>query len=322
MIWLTWRQHRWEALQWAVFAAVMIGWAGVAGLSAQSLIRELDLFECDLSFAWFEGSGCEGRVYEFRRRLEPFAATLIPIPLLFLVPVVASFVGAPLLAREFEQSTHKLAWTQAVTPLRWLSVKVGLFVTALVPVTFAIAQIVVWARPAWSSAPGVFVQFDFTWPALTSHVLFALFVGLAAAASFRRALAAMLVALVVSSVVLFAVMGLLRPQYLPPIVQYGEHAIPQDAWGLVSEHVDAQGERISLQRFNEIQRDFGAYVIRNRGTSATMERYLSEQGIHLRQIYQPAERFWLFQSIEAAIFLTLALLLIGLTVWLIRRRPS
>ena len=39
-------------------------------------------------------------------------------------------------------------------------------------------------------------------------------------------------------------------------------------------------------------------------------------------LYQPAERFWLFQSIEAVIFATLALALVAIAVWLVRRRPA
>ena len=38
--------------------------------------------------------------------------------------------------------------------------------------------------------------------------------------------------------------------------------------------------------------------------------------------FQPADRFWTFQGIEAAIFLALALLAIGAAVVLLRRRPA
>jgi hypothetical protein len=36
--------------------------------------------------------------------------------------------------------------------------------------------------------------------------------------------------------------------------------------------------------------------------------------------YQPAERYWTFQGIEAAIFGLLALALVALTVWWVRHR--
>jgi hypothetical protein len=36
--------------------------------------------------------------------------------------------------------------------------------------------------------------------------------------------------------------------------------------------------------------------------------------------FHPADRFWTFQAIEAAIFLGAAVPLLGLTVWVVRRR--
>jgi hypothetical protein len=38
--------------------------------------------------------------------------------------------------------------------------------------------------------------------------------------------------------------------------------------------------------------------------------------------YQPAGRFWTFQLFEAGLFVGLALLVILLTLWLVRRTPS
>ena len=37
-------------------------------------------------------------------------------------------------------------------------------------------------------------------------------------------------------------------------------------------------------------------------------------------IYQPTDRFWLFQGIESAISLGLAAALLALTIWWVRRR--
>ena len=38
--------------------------------------------------------------------------------------------------------------------------------------------------------------------------------------------------------------------------------------------------------------------------------------------YQPASRFWEFQSIEAGIFVALTLLALGAAVWLLHRRAA
>ena len=49
---------------------------------------------------------------------------------------------------------------------------------------------------------------------------------------------------------------------------------------------------------------------------------LAEHGVFNHAVYHPASRFWLFQGIEAAIFLGLALALVGFAVWWLRARIS
>ena len=46
--------------------------------------------------------------------------------MLALPAIVGVFWGAPLVARELEAGTHRLAWTQSISRTRWLATKVGL----------------------------------------------------------------------------------------------------------------------------------------------------------------------------------------------------
>jgi hypothetical protein len=57
------------------------------------------------------------------------------------------------------------------------------------------------------------------------------------------------------------------------------------------------------------------------GTSMAGQN-LAAHGIVGWEFYQPGDRFWTFQSIEAAIFIGLAALLVGLTVYWVTRRLS
>jgi hypothetical protein len=43
-------------------------------------------------------------------------------------------------------------------------------------------------------------------------------------------------------------------------------------------------------------------------------------GLHTQITYQPGSRFWAFQGIESAIFVALAAVLVGITVWAVKRR--
>ena len=46
--------------------------------------------------------------------------------LVIVVPgVVGIFWGAPLVSRELETGTYRLVWTQSVTRVRWIAVKLG-----------------------------------------------------------------------------------------------------------------------------------------------------------------------------------------------------
>jgi hypothetical protein len=49
-------------------------------------------------------------------------------------------------------------------------------------------------------------------------------------------------------------------------------------------------------------------------------RCLTRLGVHVVDKYQPGSRYWLFQSIELALFIALAAGLIALAMWWVRRR--
>jgi hypothetical protein len=52
------------------------------------------------------------------------------------------------------------------------------------------------------------------------------------------------------------------------------------------------------------------------------EPYLAAHDVYQRVLYQPADRYWTFQWIEAAIFFALSGVLALLTLLLVRRRDA
>jgi hypothetical protein len=56
--------------------------------------------------------------------------------------------------------------------------------------------------------------------------------------------------------------------------------------------------------------------------NASIFQPLFQHGYTEWSSYQPASRFWTFQSIEGGWLLALAVLLIAVTIWLIRRRAA
>ena len=52
------------------------------------------------------------------------------------------------------------------------------------------------------------------------------------------------------------------------------------------------------------------------------QQYLLSVGWRRAISFQPSDRFWTFQAIEAGIFVALAALTVLATLWLVRRTPS
>jgi len=284
MLWTTWRQHRLEALCGLTAVVVAVAVAGYGSGQARFVDS---LF--GLSLALWLG--------------------------LLAAPVLAgAFVGAPLLARDLEQGTHRLVWTQGTTRARWLLVKL-LLVFAVVLAAGAALGAVSSALVAVNSTSNPWLWFDEQGPALAAYVVFGLALGIAIGVIVRRVYPAMALTLVLV-VVLRALVGLgLRPRYLPPLAgsisQPG--SIPdgrglEGAWLIGIEYRDASGHALSLdQVLGLANRHHGDLVLSHLGVVGTV-------------LYQPADRFWTFQAIEAGIFTALAALLVGLTLYQVLRR--
>ena len=115
MAWVTWRQHR---MQLALGLAVLVGIGVVAAASGFGIRSAYDRQELESCLPPAARSGCDIIVRHFQS--EYGGEVLVARYLVFLPVLIALFVGAPLLARELEHGTYRLAWTQGVTRRRWL----------------------------------------------------------------------------------------------------------------------------------------------------------------------------------------------------------
>ncbi|MDQ1009899.1 hypothetical protein QFZ82_004384 [Streptomyces sp. V4I23] len=129
------------------------------------------------------------------------AAMLLPL-------LVAAAVAGPVVARELESGTYKLAWSQSVTPLRWFATKVTV---PAVTVTALMAALIGVFRLAWEP---VSTNTHLRWysrhvflaigPTAIAYGLLAVAVGALTGLLVRRTLAAMSVAGTVTGAVLLA----------------------------------------------------------------------------------------------------------------------
>jgi hypothetical protein len=134
--------------------------------------------------------------------------------------ILGVFWGAPLVARELETGTFRLAWTQSVTRTRWLAVKLGLIgLVSMAVAAFASLIVTWWASPLDRAHLSVFSTFDQRDIAPVGFALFAFVLGVAAGLITRRTLPAMAVTLCVFVGIRLAVTKWLRPNLISPLHQ-------------------------------------------------------------------------------------------------------
>src|SRR4029077_7621347 len=136
--------------------------------------------------------------------------------------LIGMFWGAPLVSREFEAGTFRLAWTQGVTRTRWLAVKLGLGAVASAAIAGLLSLMVSW----WSSQldqvngnPFDSLRFGVRDIVPIGYAAFAFALGLTAGLIFRRVLPAMLIALVGFGAVRRAVAAWVPPHLFPALHQ-------------------------------------------------------------------------------------------------------
>ncbi|PSK65856.1 hypothetical protein B0E53_02174 [Micromonospora sp. MH33] len=327
MITLAWRQHRRQLLftliGFAALAALMVP----IGISMRHTFADLGLPDCVRELARSDvapatADTCEGAFRQFTNRYG--SLNLVAVLLLVLPMLVGLFWGAPLVAREVEQGTHRFAWTQGIGRRHWALVKFGLVVavTTTVAVCYGLGMSW-WVTPLTQAAREGrlgFIVFDLQGVAPIGYTLFAVALGIFAGTLGRRMLPAMTITLVGFVGVRAAVAVLARPHYQPartaefPVTDAGRLPLDRGNWVLSSGVRNPDGKMVAPD--TQIMCPPGA---RAPGGGECGSELGIQPGAYNWQLYQPADRFWLFQWIETGIFVALAAVLLYLALRRIRR---
>jgi hypothetical protein len=326
MIWLTWRQHRTEGLAMLGVLAVGSAFLLITGISMAHTLQDSGLGACLAQHPDSSGSNgpCGFLGTAFLNQYAPFipfAFALLVLPILLGV-----MVGAPLVAREYEQRTRLLLWMQSVTRTRWITVTLALVVGAALLAAGVLLVLLNWWYHPFDQIFGKFnaVAFDFTGPVFIASSLMALAVGIAVGTLTRRTVLAIFLTLALIVAIRIFVEFNLRPNYQQQIVVTWPFAqgnnqgsldqgnppitLGREDWQIGSGFLDAQGNRTNGIRCNEPNPTSPLQCAKEEGYRGN---YLA---------YQPASRFWTFQWIETGIYLALSALALGLTVFWVRRR--
>jgi hypothetical protein len=317
MIWLSWRQLRTSAAVTYSALAVVAVIVAVTGLPLHHAYTASGVAGCT-------GDGCDSVIQAFIVR-DPFLQTVLDKILLLLLPAVTGiFWAAPLVARELESGTFRLAWTQSVPRARWLTAKLVVVGLASVLATAVLTTLVTWwYRPIDlvnqnGFSPAVFGARDL---APVGYSAFAFGLGVAAGVLTRRTLTAMAVTLVGYVAVRLSVAFWIRPHLMAPLTSVaalddrgapkllgGGPGAAAGRWVISETLTTPSGAVTDTLRFGP-----GDPCVATRSCL---------NGYHVTTRYQPADRYWAFQWLETGIFVGLGLVLVGLAYWWLRRRLS
>lgn len=354
MTWVAWRQFRVPA---GVTAVALAAFGVLVLVTGRHLVSVYDTSgvatcdaratECVLPDVW--------KQYALLGQLFHFGLLAAPA-------IIGVFWGAPLVAREFETGSYRLAWTQSVSRTRWLWIKlatVGL--ASMVAAGMLSFMVSWWSRPLdWINGnrfdPGTFDERGIV---AVGYAAFAFALGVTVGLVIRRTLPAMAVTLAAFVGVRLAFTEWARPRLWAPAHMSGPlnadfiefqpsrsgitlaartdqtASALSNAWVYSTHVADNAGRAPSAATLHSFLQSACPSIAAGPGVDPTtkgvragnpgaFQACVSQLSTQFHQVvtYQPASRFWAFQWGETAIFVALALLLAAFSLWWIRERAG
>jgi ABC-type transport system involved in multi-copper enzyme maturation permease subunit len=213
MNWLAWRQHRKQFLVAGIFLALFTALMIPTGLHLWHTYQHA-LATCGSTDTCSQVRDEFDNQYGLIRHLVPVAFLFIPI-------VLGLFWGVPFLAKEYAEGTNKLIWTQSVSRKKWLTVKLIWVILGTAIIAGAFAALMTW----WSKTNNAInlnrfneVFFNTQGIVPVAYSVFAVSLGIALGAWFRRTMVALGIALVLLIAIgLVVVPNFIRPHYETPV---------------------------------------------------------------------------------------------------------
>ena len=333
MTWLTWRQYR---AQFAVGTAIVAALCLLLLLTGLQLVSQYHTIitacasginngqngvNCSTGGGLFSGGPTVGFV----------SLTLLATPVL-----AGLFLGAPMVAAEFEAGTTQFAWMQGITRARWLAVKAGWLLLAAAAWGGVLAALTTWwASPTNAEHGSEFYpgRFDVLYLVPVAYAVFAMALGICAGALIRRTVPAMAVTLGGFIAARVAVTLWVRPHYLSAVTVVrdltAQIRLSGSYWLLSQGARNPAGQLMAGPQDQTVA--FGVPVsslpkacagLAKPAGGLTSSCRASLTGFRSFVTYQPVSRFWPFQGIETGVFVGLAAILLAVTAVVLIRRDA
>jgi len=298
MIWVTWRQHRTQAIVCLILLCLLAAYAISVGSWMRSTFNADGLPAC---LAHSGGADCPATITSF---IDKFSrngfSVLLNLPLLGIPGLLGLFVGAPLLGQELERGTWRLAWSQTVPRTRWLAVKLGLVTGGLIVFGVAVTALMTWYHAPLDEVTNKTGALPFNGEGLTftASLLCAFGIGVLAGLLLRNVIGAMVVTYIGWDLLTGLVL------VLGPII----HILPAATMRIPCADGCPAASAGSVLPVTGHLSDFVYSVTRSAGDLVVS--------------YQPASQFWALQFIQGGIYLGVAAAALGTAVWLLNRRTT
>ncbi|MFC9248181.1 hypothetical protein ACFT7S_30405 [Streptomyces sp. NPDC057136] len=235
-----------------------------------------------------------------------------------LPALVGAFVAGPLIARELESGTYKLAWTQSVSPARWLAAKLAVPAVLTLAATSVLTAAYAWFR--WQQEGSYYGEtpwYDrFVYGAFgtvpVAYALLGLALGALAGLLVRRTVVAMSVTVLATGLVVLAlstVRSSLWPVRTQSVALKEFNGFPNDALVVENGWLTTSGTRLPPDLCWDPAND--------------LKECLADHDVTSRYIdYHPVSHFWPLQLVETGILLALAAIAVALAFRVLRRLHS
>ncbi|MFJ4339308.1 hypothetical protein [Streptomyces sp. NPDC088915] len=297
--WVTSRQHRrvlWIALALAGAAVAVLITSRLWSDSTVETLRATGCAYNSLDPSCFQ----HARDYADDQWLARHLVEYTALGMLVLPVLLGAFVAGPMLARELETGTYKLAWTQSVSPARWLAAKTAAPAALALTVVPLLSLVFYWS---WSTGPAedyptywydptMFVSFGIV---PTAHALLGLGLGTAVGVLVRRTVIAMGVTALLTGAAV-AVLARLRADLWPIRTLTGPVSPKGEVWRLDSGMLTSSGERLLWDDCIAVRPQNVRQCMTDRG------------GVVEFVDIHPASHYWPLQLVESGICLALAAL--------------
>ncbi|WP_327256954.1 ABC transporter permease [Streptomyces sp. NBC_01244] len=298
--WVAVRQHR--RVLWTVPALIAVGLVVMVALRVWSAYPTYDELHRPVLTPGYD---------LLRGYMQSASRSLVFLPLL-----VGAFVAGPMVSRELESGTWRLALTQSTTARAWLGSKV--LVAAAVSVLGSLALIGIY-RLGWARVSDTYElhwydrgPYESAGPVLVGYVLLGVALGTLVGQLVRRILPAMAVTGLLTGSVLLGLRAL-RWSFLPVVTETAHHGVNPDSLVPPSGFVMSTG---LFTTTGERKPWYSCY-------EETQIPGVCRDDMDVASVYahfHPASHYWPTQLIETSILLALAVAVLYAAFRLVRKR--